>query len=272
MHLPRATIRWRTLALAALLIFVPAVGVVAATGDLSNVGYVDQNRLATMKAFNDANAQVNVYKAALDRQFAAQMRRTRNPADQQRIAGEFQNKLADRQRQVFGPLFARAQVAIASVASSKNLSVVLDKRIVIVGGQDITQDVLDLLGGVGEPVPPVNTPMPSSVGFVDQQQIDGTPKLKSINDDFSKFRADQQQRSRPNCKRRQDRSRRGRDLSGLAEGDPRQAESVDRSAGRPDAHHMADVARKRRLLLVIDRGNVIYGGTDITGDVTSALK
>ena len=35
---------------------------------------------------------------------------------------------------------------------------------------------------------------------------------------------------------------------------------------------MSSVAQKRGLILVIDRGNVIYGGTDITADVTSALK
>jgi len=35
---------------------------------------------------------------------------------------------------------------------------------------------------------------------------------------------------------------------------------------------MTSVAQKRGLILVIDRGSVIYGGTDITADVTSALK
>ena len=133
-----------------------------------------------MRAFNDAGNQITAYKATLDRQFAARMRRTvTSAATSRRIAAEFQGKLADRQRALFGPLFARAQVAIASVASSKNLSVVLDKRIVIVGGQDITQDVMDLLGGVGEPVPPVNTPLPSPIGFVDQNQIDTIPETKS---------------------------------------------------------------------------------------------
>ncbi len=35
---------------------------------------------------------------------------------------------------------------------------------------------------------------------------------------------------------------------------------------------IAQVARKRGLVLVIDKGNLVYGGTDITSDVTSALK
>jgi outer membrane protein len=32
------------------------------------------------------------------------------------------------------------------------------------------------------------------------------------------------------------------------------------------------VAKKRGLLLVIDRSNLIYGGTDVTSDVVAALK
>ena len=33
----------------------------------------------------------------------------------------------------------------------------------------------------------------------------------------------------------------------------------------------ANVARKKNLLLIVDRADVIYGGTDITGDVQNAL-
>jgi len=264
--------RWRAVALAAAFLLLPASSVVAATGDVADVGYVDQSRLATIRAFTDASNQLTVYKAGLDRQFAARMRGTRNPADQQRIAGEFQTRLADRQREVFGPLFARAQVAIASVASSKNLSVVLDKRIVIVGGQDITQDVMDLLGGVGEPVPPVNTPMPSEIGFVDQNQIDSVPKLKSANDDFAKFRADQQQQLQ------------GKIRSAKSDQERAQLYQASQKAVLDKQHQLidplvdqtrsaiADVARKHNLILVVDKSNVIYGGTDVTGDVTSALK
>ena len=91
---------------------------------------------------------------------------------------------------MLGPLFARAQVAIASVASSKNLSVVVDKQIVIVGGVDITPAVRDLLTGVGDPVPPVNTPPPSTVGYVDQQQIDARPAIKAAADRLREVQGD----------------------------------------------------------------------------------
>ena len=35
---------------------------------------------------------------------------------------------------------------------------------------------------------------------------------------------------------------------------------------------IADVAKAKGLMLVVDRGNVVFGGTDITTDVTAKLK
>jgi outer membrane protein len=263
--------RLRRGAVAAVALLLLATPLLEAA-DVTDVGFVDQGRLASMRSFVDANRQLAGYKATLDRQFAARIRGTRNPNDQQRIAQEFQNRLADRQRQLLAPLFARAQVAIASVASSKNLSVVVDKRIVIVGGQDVTQAVIDLLGGVGDPVPPVNTPPPSSVGFVDQLQIDAVPKLKTANDDFAKFRADQQQQTQAKLKAAKSDTERQQIIQAyqktLAD---KQHQEIDPLVDQT-RNVIAQVAKKRGLVLVIDKTNLIYGGTDITSDVTSALK
>src|SRR5580700_347264 len=186
-------LRSRVAATLALLAFAFVAAPATLAADVTDVGFVDQAKLASIKPFADANRQLATYKAELDRQFAGRMRGVRNPSDQQRIAGEFQNKLVQRQRSLFGPLFARAQVAVASVASSRNLSVVVDKQIIIVGGQDITGPVIDLVTGIGEPVPPVSTPPPSTVGYVDQTQIDALPAIKAAAADFQKFKAGEDQ-------------------------------------------------------------------------------
>jgi Skp family chaperone for outer membrane proteins len=198
--------------------------------------------------------------------------RNASQSEQQRLGAEFQKKMADKQRSVLGPLFARAQVAIASVASSKNLSVVVDKQIMIVGGQDITSPVKDLLTGVGEPVPPVNTPAPSTVGYVDQQQIDAVPSIKTAADEFQKFKATQDAAAAAkfkNAKNQADRDAIMKDYQKTLTDKQNQTLKplVDRTRAA-----MASVASKRGLILVIDRASVIYGGTDITADVTSALK
>ncbi len=35
---------------------------------------------------------------------------------------------------------------------------------------------------------------------------------------------------------------------------------------------IGDVARAKGLILVIDKGNIVFGGSDITKDVTDKLK
>jgi Skp family chaperone for outer membrane proteins len=261
-----------TVALGAVLLGAAVLGPATLAADVTDIGFVDQAALAAIPSFTGANRQLAGYKAQLDRQFAQRMRSIRDRNVQARVAQEFQNKLTTRQRELFGPLFQRAQVAIASVASSKNLSVIVDKRIVIFGGQDVTGSVVALLAGPGDPIPPVNTPPPSSVGFVDQSQIDAVPRLKSANDDFQKFQADQQQQAQNKVKAAKTDADRQQVLKDY------QAALADKSKSEiaplvdQTRNAIADVAKKRGLLLVIDRSNLIYGGTDITSDVTAALK
>jgi Skp family chaperone for outer membrane proteins len=264
--------RRAALALGALLLGSALLAPATLAADVTDIGFVDQAALSSIPSFTRANRDLAAYKAGLDREFAKRMRGVRDQNTQARIAQEFQNKLNQRQHDVFGPLFERARVAIASVASSKNLSVVVDKRIVIFGGQDVTSSVVDLLNGPGDPIPPVNTPPPSNVGFVDQTQIDALPKLKAANDDFQKFQSDPQQIAQSKMKSAKsdaDKQQVLKDYQSAVSDKQKQeiAPLVDQTRNA-----ISDVAKKRGLLLVIDRSNLIYGGTDITSDVTSALK
>src|SRR5579875_2022633 len=125
------------LAAAAALLFMTATpGAIAS--DLSGVGYLDQAAVGSLPQFQSANQQVAAYKAQLDQQFASAMRSAKSDAQRQQIQGEFQQKFLDKQQELLGPLFARAQAAIAQVAAKQKLSVVVDKRIVIYGGTNIT--------------------------------------------------------------------------------------------------------------------------------------
>jgi outer membrane protein len=248
-----------------------AVAPAALAADVVDVGFIDQGQIGGLPAFVQANRQLADFGADLQRRYMARARGA-SQGEQQRLAAEFQSKMADRQRQVLGPLLGKAQVAIASIASSKNLSVVIDKRIVVFGGVDITNQVRDLLTGVGDPVPPVSTPPPSSVGYVDQAQIDAVPKLKSASDDFAKFKADQDRTTAEKLKGAKNDADRNAILKDYQKvlGD-RQAQTLKPLSDKTrDA--IAQVAKKRGLILVVDRGDVVYGGTDITSDVTSALK
>jgi outer membrane protein len=239
--------------------------------DIADIGFVDQQALGNLSAFTAAKTQFGQIQAQLQSQYQSQIK-GKNAADQQKIAQVFQGRLAAYQHQLFDPLIGRANAAIAQVAANRNLSVVVDKSIVIYGGLDITKDVTDLLAEPGQIVPPVNTPPPSEIGFVDQAQIDALPKMKAASDKFVQFQtqlrsqlASQINQSTPADQRQK-----------IAQSYQQQINAERTSVLQPlideSQKAIASVAKKRGLLLVVNAESRVYGGTDVTADVVQALK
>jgi outer membrane protein len=252
-----------------LMTIALAPGAIAA--DITDVGFVDQADLANLPVFVNANAALARDKAQLDAQFNAQVRRVRNDAQRQQLAMQFQQLYSDRQREIAGPLFQRAQLAIAAVSATRNLSIVVDKRIIIFGGQDITKDVEAVFLSSQAIVPPSATPPPSAIGYVDQNALDGIPKVQSANNAMNSFETTQRQIFSAKM------------AQAHSDGDKRQilqdynkvvADKQDQLL-KPLVDQTksvtADVARKKSLVLVVDRADVVYGGTDITADVQNEL-
>lgn len=236
----------------------------------ADIGYVDQGAIGQTKPFADAQNQFAQYQSQLRAQFQTAVR-GKSDADKQRIFQDFNQRAAAKQQELFGPLLARAQSAIARVAAQRNLSIVVDKQIMVFGGTDITKDVLDTLANNGPIVPPVNTPPPATIGYVDQQQIDALPKVKLANDDFLQFRSTlQSQLNQQLSGKSQDQQKQ------IIESFNKQLEDRRKKVLDPVVYAtegaIRDVAQKRNLSLVIDATNRVYGGIDVTADVVKALQ
>ena len=238
--------------------------------DVNDIGFVDQSAIGQLPPFQAAQAEFAQYQRQLSGQFQRSIK-GKSQADQQRIFNDFNGRAAAKQRELFGPLLNRAQTAIASVAANKGLSVVVDKSIIIFGGLDITKDVIDMINQPGAVVPPVNSPSPSEVGYVDQTQLDAVPKVKKANDDFLSYRQTlQTQLSSQMAGKSPDQRQQ------LATNANNQLNDEQKKVLQPiqDAISKAitDVAKKRGLLLVVDAPDRVYGGTDVTSDVVKALQ
>lgn len=244
----------------------------AIAADLTDVGYVDQADIANLPVFISANRTLASYKTQLDGQYNAQVRRARSDAERQQISLQFQQALNDKQREIVGPLLQRAQLAIAAVSSTRNLSVVVDKRIVIFGGQDITKDVEAVFASSQAIAPPSATPPPSEIGFVDQTVLDGVPKVQSANSAMNQFETTQREifsakmaQAKSSSDKQQILQQFNKTVSDKQ--DQLLKPLVDQTRSATTA-----VAKKKNLLLVIDKADVIYGGTDITTDVQNSLS
>lgn len=243
----------------------------AIAADLTDVGYVDQADVANLPVFVSANRQLAAYKSQLDGQYNAQLKHARTDADRQQIALSFQQKLTDRQRDVVGPLLQRAQLAIAAVSASRGLSIIVDKRVVIYGGQDITKDVEAVFASSQAISPPAATPAPSEIGYVDQTVLDGVPKVQTANSEMNQFETTQRQIFSAKVAQAKSPSDKQQLLQQFNKTVADKQDQLLKPLVDQTRSVTSDVARKKGLLLVIDKADVIYGGTDITTDVQNAL-
>ncbi len=257
---PRAAML-AAIVVAALLCFAPQ----ALATDITDIGFVDQAALGQLGPFRTAQTQFAQFQRSLSGQFQAAIK-GKSQAQQQRIYQDFNGRAARRQRELFGPLLGRAQASIASVAANKGLSVVVDKSIIIFGGLDITKDVMNMLNQPGPVIPPINSPPPSEVGFVDQAQLDALPRVKKANDDYLQYRQNLQSQLNAQLAGKQGDAR-----TAVVNTFNQQLNDEQKKVLQPivDATTKAisDVAKQKSLLLVIDATNRVYGGTDVTADV-----
>lgn len=256
-------------AFALLLAALVAPGAIAA--DLTDVGFVDQAELANMPIFVSANRALAGYKAQLDAQFNAAVKHAASDADRQRISLQFQQQYTDKQREVVGPLFQRAQLAIAQVSAAHNLTVVVDKRIVIYGGQDVTKDVETLFMGSQAISPPAASPPPSEIGYVDQTVLDNLPKVKTANDEMNQFASTQRALFAPKVALAKSDADKQQVYQQFNKSLSDKQDQLLKPLVDQTKRVTGDVAAQKKLLLVIDRADVIYGGTDITADVQNEL-
>ncbi|HEV7178430.1 MAG TPA: OmpH family outer membrane protein [Candidatus Baltobacteraceae bacterium] len=259
-----------TLLVTAALATIVAPAAIAA--DLTDVGFLDQSAVGSLPQFARANAQLAQYKSQLDSQFNAAMRGAKSDADKQRVSMQFQQQFADKQRELVGPLFQRAQLAIAQVAGTKNLSVIVDKRIIVYGGQDVTKDVVSALSSSQAIAPPSASPAPSEIGFVDQAALDDSDKVKSAASVMQKYQADQQKIFAPKLQAAKSDSDKQAVVADYNKAVQAKRDELLKPLVDQTRSVTGDVAKKRNLLLVIDRADIIFGGTDITKDVQDSLK
>jgi outer membrane protein len=258
--------------LLAALVLSMAIAPAAIAADLTDVGFLDQAALGSLPAFLAANQQLAQYHDQLNGQFESAMRSAKDDADKQRISLQFQQEFQDKQREVLNPLLARAQAAIANVAASKKLSVVVDKRIIIYGGTDITKDVIDLVRGTQALAMPQSPPPASPIGFVDEQSLDTSQKVKDANDVLAKFAEDQRNLAAQKLKTAKNDIDKQQIAADYQKALADKQEQLLKPLISETRAVTATIAKQKTLLLVIDRADIVYGGTDITQDVQNALN
>lgn len=114
----------------------------------SNIGVIDTTKVlnAASPAVVAANKELDDYKKQLNDEFTA---KSANMDDNQKAAlsSEYQGKLQDKMMEIQKKVQSEVSDASKAVADAKGLSIVMDKRTVLYGGVDITDQVQRKLSG-----------------------------------------------------------------------------------------------------------------------------
>ena len=119
-------------------------GIASAAGS-SAVGVVDHQQILSQHP--DAQSVQTQMNAAIQEVQKDFEEKSAGMSDQEKqdYYQQCQQRLQQKQQELVDPIMKSVEEAIQKVADAKGLSVVMDKALVIYGGQDITQDVINRL-------------------------------------------------------------------------------------------------------------------------------
>jgi len=109
------------------------------------IGYVDMQRAL------DAHPQKASSEKALQEFFQAKQRefqakaKNLTPVQRQELDRQLQQQILQRRQELLSGLDRDIRQAIAQAARTRNISIVLDRSVVLYGGVDLTEDVIKIL-------------------------------------------------------------------------------------------------------------------------------
>ena len=126
-------------------LFVLAAGG-AANAAVDSVGVIDMYEVTNNHPkMNDAKAQLATISRQKETEAKAAADKESDPAKKAQIVQAKRMELAKEEQKIMDPIFRDCQRAVREVAVNKKLTLVLNKSVVLIGGSDITQDVIQQL-------------------------------------------------------------------------------------------------------------------------------
>ena len=127
------------------IVFVLAAGG-AAKAAVDSVGVIDMYEVTNNHPkMNDAKAQLATISRQKETEAKAAADKESDPAKKAQIVQAKRMELAKEEQKIMDPIFRDCQQAVREVAVNKKLTLVLNKSVVLIGGSDITQDVIQQL-------------------------------------------------------------------------------------------------------------------------------
>lgn len=241
------------------------------------VGSIDQEKIITLEEFKSAEKELQAFSEKKKKDFEAAVKAAGEKPDEaktrelQTLYQKIQMEVQQEQNKKLNPLKTRAEAAVATVARSKGLTVVLDKRIVVYGVPDITEDVKKVFQQTGDlTLPAEQDTSKSPVAYFDQAVVRSLKVFQESELKLFQFQNDLMGEYQ----------KRAEKLG------PSEKEALQRElAARLEAYKeqtmaplfqkvtasVNEVSQTQGISLVLDKQNVMYGGRNITDAVVETF-
>lgn len=249
---------------------------------IKKVASIDADAIYQLKEFTDATKALEKKSADYKKQLQEFAEKQPHGTNEEKAAAmravqekaaEFEQQLTQDRNKTLTPLQKKAEAAIAAVAREHDFKVVLDKRIVVYGVTEITDEVKKKFQDKAElKLPAEDDTKDSPIAYFDQEVV---RNLKAFQEVDLKIATTKQELTEEFRKRTEGRNLSPEEQANLQKELMLRMEAKQQEMVAPLIQavnqSVSDAAEKNNVALVLDKVHVMYGGRNLTDQVVDTF-
>jgi len=237
------------------------------------VGMLDQEAIYALPEFTQAKKDLEQLSKAKEAELkkAIDEKKVNSAAEAENLRLQMRQQLEQEQARRLKPLNDRVTAAIAMLANERHLRVVLEKRIVISGVTDVTEDVKKKFAENKSPtLPKEASETQSHVGYINQEVVAELKLYKQVNE---KLQARYQEMGKQFQAQAPKLSPDGRERlqAAMAKSFKEMQAELLMPVNERVNGAISEVAKEKGLSLVLNSSHIMWGGRNLTDDVVKKL-
>lgn len=235
------------------------------------VASIDESIIYSLDEFKKADETLKKWDEK-ERATAYEKVKDKTPQEKEAAFQAYQLDFNKKQNELLNPLKEKARAAIASTAHSKGYTVVLDKKIVVYGVPDITEDVKKALNSNANLEYPKDEidPKQAPIGYFDQNVVRNLKAFKEADLALAQERVSQIQKIQAEYEKRGQKPTPS-ELQQIQQTLEARLQALQEQKVGPllkaVSDSVADVAKQENLSLILDTQHVMYGGRNLTEQI-----
>ncbi|MCD4782577.1 MAG: OmpH family outer membrane protein [Candidatus Eremiobacteraeota bacterium] len=252
------------------------------TTEQPKVGFLDQDKIFKLEAFVNADKKLKQVVKDKETKFKKTVESLdkNNPKDQEKLRElyfTFQQQLNKERSRLRLPLYKNVEASVAQIALKRNMNVVLDKNIVVCGGADVTDEVIEIMKSKDKIEFPPEKDIDASiarskVGYFDQMVIAKLPDFRKAQNELDRYQQELIKKYNKVAEKKKLTPEQQEQLkASFFEQVEKYRADLYAPIYRKVNRIVKDVALEKNLNLVVNKENVMYGGVNMTDEVADKM-